>query len=98
MDATRELNVIQILRERLQTLIDTPDSSGNPPMFKDRPLVALTEGTIDGIPQNHAPQTQVHLPATFGLENFTMRPASTPVIVTLSHVGEQFGSRYSLTR
>ncbi|KAF2443172.1 hypothetical protein P171DRAFT_445669 [Karstenula rhodostoma CBS 690.94] len=71
--------------------------SGNPPMFKDRSIVALGEGTIDGLPQNHAPPQQVHLPPSFGLENFTVHPPSTPVIVTLAHIDEQNGTRYSLT-
>ncbi|KAK7179012.1 hypothetical protein DPSP01_013153 [Paraphaeosphaeria sporulosa] len=71
--------------------------SGNPRMFKSRPIVALGEGTIDGVPQNHAPPTQVHLPPSFGLENFTAHPQSTPVTFTLTHVGGQNGTRYSLT-
>ncbi|KAJ4359994.1 uncharacterized protein N0V89_000553 [Didymosphaeria variabile] len=70
--------------------------SGNPPMFKDRPIVGLTECTIDGVPQNHTPQSTIHLAPSFGLENFTIHPPSDPVIVYLSKFGDSEGSRYSL--
>ncbi|KAL5433016.1 hypothetical protein PMIN07_011396 [Paraphaeosphaeria minitans] len=70
---------------------------GNPRMFKNRPIVALGEGTIDGVSQNHALPTQVHLPPSFGLENFTSHPPSTPAPFTFTRVGGQNSTRYSLT-
>ncbi|KAL1592252.1 hypothetical protein SLS60_011329 [Paraconiothyrium brasiliense] len=71
--------------------------SGNPRMFKDRPIVALAECTIDGVPENHAPQSIIHLAPSFGLENFTIHPPSDPVNVYLSKVSDPKDFRYSLT-